>query len=278
MKISVISPVKNEADFIGYSAMAVLPFIHEILYGVANCSDGTLELLNHIKKKYAGEKLKIFHDEPVWEFSPMDMAAYNASYNALIERSTGDAVWFLHPDMVVTNPEAIAHVDGDALAFFTHVDSYARDMNTQILSGRTKRWKNIHRNQFGLHYHGGYGSLNEDFYHKDITGVSYRHYGDDFAEYPFEVGDSKIRVNHYCELKSYSRRLEKMKRCLKTQQPTFTDERIEELAMNHPRVTLENGAGIFGRFEFGPSTQPEPLVFQKYGDEFKRFGKQLTTA
>ena len=35
MKISVISPVKNESQFIGYSVMSVLPYIHEIIYNAA---------------------------------------------------------------------------------------------------------------------------------------------------------------------------------------------------------------------------------------------------
>jgi hypothetical protein len=279
MKISVISPVKNEVDFIGYSVMAVLPFIHEIVYTCAPSTDGTDNLLAFIKAKYAGDRLQLHYksDSGDFDFDPMDMEAYNEAYNFAIRHSTGDAVWFLHPDMIVTNPEAIAKVgeSDDALAYFTHVTSYARDLKTEILAGRAKRWKNIHRNQFGLHYYGGYGSVNEDFYHKDITGKAYRHHGQEFTEYPFEVVDSGITVNHYCELKSYSRRLEKMKRCLKTQHPGFDDKRIEELAMRHPRVTLENAGETFGHFEFGPSKSPTPKVFELYKDEFEAFKTEL---
>ena len=148
MKVSIFSPVKNEVDFIGQSVMAVLPFVHEILYGVAPSNDGTEELLTHIQTKYAKDKLKLFwgdkNGEPIWDFNPLDMEAYNRSYNYLIEQATGDAVWFLHPDMIVTNPDQIAKLDDGPLAWWTHLDSYAGDLTTKIAAGRADRWKNIH--------------------------------------------------------------------------------------------------------------------------------------
>jgi glycosyltransferase involved in cell wall biosynthesis len=287
MKISVICPVKNEVDFIGYSVMAILPYVHEIVYTCAESTDGTDELLEHIRTKYAKDKLKLHYQiEPSeigeragnFDFDPLDMRAYNAAYNYAIGQATGDAVWFLHPDMIVTNPEMITTIEDGPLAWFTHVDSYARDLQTEIVKGRSKRWKNIHAKQFGLHYYGGYGSANEDFYHRDITGNSYRHFGTDFAEYPFEVGDSKIEINHYCELKTYDRRLEKMVRCLKTQNPGMPEDRIHELAKRHPRVTLESANRQFGQFDFQPSTKPVPSVFAKYKKEFETFKKELVHA
>jgi hypothetical protein len=277
MKISVFSPVKNEVEFIGYSVMAVLPYVHEILYGVAGSTDGTEELLTHIRDKYAKDKLKLFfgdsNGEPFWDFDPMDVKAYNASYNYLIEKATGDALWFLHPDMIVTNPAKIAELADGPLAWWTTITSFARDMQTQIVAGRATKWKNIHAKKFGLHYYGGYGSQNEDMYHRDITGTAYRHFGEEFDEYPFEVADSGITVNHYCELKSYARRLEKMKRCLKTLSPHLSDERIAELAVQHPRVTLEETSARFGRFEFTPTEVPPPDVFDTYRAEFESFKK-----
>jgi glycosyltransferase involved in cell wall biosynthesis len=278
MKISIFSPVKNEVDFIGYSIMAALPYVHEILYGVAPSDDGTEELLDHIQQKYAKEKLRLFwghaNAEPIWGFDPMNMEAYNRAFNYLIEHATGDAAWFLHPDMIATNPEKIEAITPGPLAWWTHVESYAGDLQTRIAKGRATRWKNIHAKQFGLHYFGGYGSQNEDMYFADITGGAYAHYGQEFDEYPFEIGDSGVKVNHYCELKSYSRRLEKMKLCLKTQHPGFDDKRIEELAMRHPRVTLDTVSQSFGDFAFEPATEPVPHVFAKYGEEFRAFRKQ----
>lgn len=278
MKVSVISPVKNEVEFIGQSIMAVLPHVHEILYGVAPSDDGTEELLRHIQQKYANDKLRLFwgdnNGEPIWDFNPMNMEAYDRSYNYLIDVATGDAVWFLHPDMIVTNPEQIGTLGDGPLAWWTQITSFARDLNTKISAGRSTRWKNIHAKKFDLHYYGGYGSQNEDFYHRDITGSSYRHYGTDFEEYPFEVAASGINVNHYCELKEYARRLEKMKRCLKTLHPQATDQQIDEMARIHPRVSLDAKETRFGRFEFTQMSGDIPEVFKHYGDEFKAFNKR----
>lgn len=274
MKVSVIAPVKNEVDFIGYSIMAVLPHIHEIVYAVGACDDGTLDLLRHIKEKYAKDKLKILEDH-AYEFNPMDMAAYNRAFNDCIDASTGDACWFLHPDMVVTNPDAIEALTEGPVAWWTHITSYANDFSTRIVKGRGDRWKNIHAKKFGLHYFGGYGSQNEDFYHRDITGTEYKHYGAAFDEYPFEVADSEIRINHYCELKAHRRRLEKMKLCLKTQHPELPDELITSLAARHPRVTLKTAATQFGHFVFARSEDETPPVFDQYREEFESFKKEV---
>jgi hypothetical protein len=269
VKISVMAPVKNEADFIGFSIMAVLPHVHEFVYACAQSNDGTDEMLDYIKTTYAKDKL-IVSREPQWDFNVHDMAAYNASFNFCIETATGDAVWFLHPDMIVLNPEKIADIGGDALAFYCTVNSYAKDGHTLITKGRTNKWKNIHRKTLGLHYFGGYGSQNEDFYHSDITSDEHDHYGDNFSQYPFDVADSGIRLNHYCECKPYSRRYGKMVACLETLYPNTSAERIEELAANHPRVNLESRSNGFGDFQFADVSDPLPNVFDKYGAEFER--------
>ena len=277
MRVSVISPVKNEVQFIGYSILAALPYVHEIIYTCAPSSDGTDELLAHIKAKYAGDKLKLFYSmEPGelgeaggnFDFNPHDMKAYNAAFNYAIGKATGDACFFLHPDMIVTQWKPL---EGRALAWYTNIASYARDFNTVITKGRTDKWKNIHQKKLGLHYYGAYGSQNEDFYHSDITGKSYKHYGSDFSKYPFQVADSGIHVNHYCELKPYGRRLEKMKTCLKTL--GAADEWIEDNAANHPRVSLEDSSKVFGEFAFEKSEEPIPHVFERYEKEFSQFTK-----
>jgi hypothetical protein len=92
------------------------------------------------------------------------------------------------------------------------------------------------------------------------------------------VTNSGIEVNHYCELKGYKRRLEKMKLCLKTQHPNFDKTLIDELAMNHPRVTLEDTSSQFGKFEFSESSDPIPDVFMKYKDEFESLKKEKVLA
>ena len=289
MRISVVGPVLNEVDFIGQSIMAALPYVHEFIYTLDEKSnDGTRELLRYIKEKYAHEKLIVL-EHPT--FHPSDMERYNAAFNVGIGRSTGDACWFLHPDMIVTewpdvadsckkvpncfelHPDAVLTPQGP-LAWWVTVTSFARDFRTVITKGRTDRWKNIHAKRLGLHYFGGYGSQNEDFYHSDITGRSYKHYGSEFSKYPFEVADSGIKLNHYCELKGYARRLEKMKLCLKTQHPQADAGWIEERATHHPRVTLEPTTDRFGAFEFKESDQSVPEVFSKYADEFSQFKKE----
>jgi len=270
LKLTAIAPVLNEVDFIGYSVMAALPYICQFIYALDEKSDdGTRELLNHIKKTYAHEKLIAFRHP---NFHPSDTAAYDAAFNACIEKATGDAIIFLHPDMIITEFKPL---EQGPLAWWTTIKSFAGDFQTEITKGRATRWKNIHARKFGLHYAGAYGSQNEDFYHRDITGNSYRHYGEEFSKYPYQVADSGIKINHYCELKDYSRRLEKMKLCLKTLYPRYTDEFIEENAIQHPRVTLEPTSLEFGRFEFAKTTEPVPFVFEQYKKEFDAFKKEL---
>lgn len=273
IRISVVCPVLNENPWIGLSVMAALPYVHEFVYALDEKSDdGTRDLLFYVKDKYAHEKLVILDKYP--NFHPHDMKAYNKSFNDCIAKSTGDAVWFLHPDMIVTGGPLLG-VPPSAMAWWVQMTSYAGDMHTLITKGRTDKWKNIHAKKMGLHYFGGYGSQNEDFYHSDITGKSYKHFGAEFSKYPFQVMNSGIKVNHYCEAKDYKRRLEKMKLCLKTLHPDFTDARIEQLAIQHPRVTLEQSSRQFGAFEFAESKEPLPEVFEKYGEEFKQFQKEL---
>ena len=244
--------------------MAAHPYVDEFVYAVSpKSNDGTIEILRHIGREYGKVRLLI---DPRYDFDPMDTPAYNRSYQDCIDQAKGDAVWFLHPDMIVTKwsdpPEA-------AMAWWVKMTSYAKDVNTVITKGRSGKWKNIHRKKFGLTYLGGYGSANEDFYHSDITGKSLKHFGTDFSKYPFIVRDSGIEVDHYCEAKPYQRRLEKMKRCLKTQGIP------EELAEQHPRVTLEDSTRAFGEFGFGPRTTQIPDVFVKYREEFEPFQKEV---
>ena len=272
MRISVVCPVLNEAPWIGYSILAALPYMHEFIYAVDEKSnDGTGELLFHVKQKYAHEKLRILRHPT---FHPLDTRAYNEAFQVCIDKATGDACMFLHPDMVITNPHAIDDMPS-ALAWTTTVTSYAGDFQTIITKGRCDQWKNIHARKFGLTYLGGYGSHNEDFYHTDITGKSLKHYGTEFSRYPFHVANSGIKINHYCELKDYSRRLEKMKSCLRTQNPLATDEWINERATQHPRVSLEPSSTRFGTFEFTKSEDIKiPDVITKYKSEFESFIKE----
>lgn len=272
IRISAVTPVLNEAPWIGFSILAALPYLDEFVYLLDEKSDdGTRELLFHVKQKYAHEKLVIV-DHPT--FHPHNQAAYNNAFNVGIAKATGNACMFLHPDMIITDGPKDGIPEG-AMAWWVAMKSFAGDMKTVISKGRCGQWKNIHAKKMGLHYFGGYGSQNEDFYHSEITGKTYKHFGTDFSNYPFKVTEAGIKVNHYCENKDYTRRLEKMKLCLKTLYPDFSDERIAEIAVQHPRVSLEESSQQFGRFEFEKSQEPVPEVFEKYGEEFNAFKKEL---
>lgn len=271
MTVAVIAPVLNEAQFIGYSIMAAHPYVTEFVYAVSPKSDdGTVEILRHIAKNYGNVRILL---QSKYDFNPLDTKAYNGAFQDCIDQTRCDYVFFLHPDMICTKWGELR--DNGPLAWYTHITSYANDFNTVITKGRCDKWKNIHANKWGLTYLGGYGSQNEDFYHREITGNSLKHYGSEFLKYPFAVGDSGIQINHYCELKSYRRRLEKMKLCLKTQNPGCGAIRIEEMALHHPRVTLESSSNQFGQFEFSQTTEPIPDVFNKYKAEFEPFTKEL---
>lgn len=260
MKLSVFTPLKNEAEYIGYSVMAIAPYVHEFVYGVSPSTDGTMDILQDIKSKHVGDKLKLFEMD---DFDVRDQKAYEGAYNFLIQKATGDALFYLHADMIVTNGQMIDQIVPGPLAWWTIIRSFAGDRTTEIVQGRAKKWKNIHANKFGVHYAGAYGSQNEDMYFRDITGTSYRQY-DDFNGYPFELAPSKLIVHHYCEAKTYSRRLEKMRICLKQQHPGWDDKLIDEMATIHPRVTLEPSSERFGHFEFVPMPDSLPDVFEKY--------------
>jgi glycosyltransferase involved in cell wall biosynthesis len=272
MKISVIGPVKNEVEFIGYSIMDSLPYVHEYIYACAESDDGTDELLDYIKEQYAGDKLKILRN-PAYDFNPKDTRLYNAAFNDCIKEVTGEAVWFKHPDMICLNPEIIPSIDGKSLAYWTEIKSYAKDFKT-LIQGRQTRWKNIHKNEFGLHYYGDYGSVNEDFYHSDITGDSHVFHGSEFKKYPFEVSYSGLKVNHYCELKPFKRRFEKMKSCLRNLYPEWGEGLIQEMASKHPRVTLEDTSSDFGNFSFVEEEEALPPIFKQYKGEFSQFIKE----
>jgi hypothetical protein len=280
MKIAAIAPVFNEVDYIGYSIMAALPGVDSMHYGIdAKSDDGTFELVKMLADT-AGKGKVFWYKAPDFDIDVMNQKQYEGAYNALIECAISmkpDAILYLHPDMIITNPEQMLALKDDALAFFTHITSFAGDMKTIITKGRDARWKNIHSPRFRLTYCGAYGSQNEDFYHKDITGNAYRHYGTEFSKYPFRVVDSGIKINHYCELRDYKRRLEKMKLCMKTLYPDFSDARIEQLAVQHPRVTLEQSSRQFGTFEFSESKEDVPEVFAKYKETFDQFKTKETS-
>jgi hypothetical protein len=225
-------------------------------------------MLRHIAKNYGNVRILL---QSKYDFDPRDEKAYNTSFQDCIDQTRCDAVFFMHPDMVV---KKWTDLKPGPLAWTTQMTSFARDLTTVITKGRCTSWKNIHARKFGLVYRGSYGSQNEDFYHREITGDSLKHYGTDFKKYPFQVATSGIELNHYCENKPYKRRLEKMKLCLQTLYPRFGAAKIEEIAVQHPRVTLEQSSDQFGAFEFTETSEAVPEVFAQYEAEFSPYMKE----
>lgn len=266
MKISVFSIVKNEAQFIGYGVMSLLPYVDEIVYADGNSTDGTLDILKHIKKKYDTDgKIKIFER---WDFKDFK-EDYVRLFNDLMKECHADYLWYCHPDMILTDPGKLIERDSwEAKAFYVNIRSFAgEDMNLEITRGRTNRWKTIMKNAFGLHYWGHYGHEHEDMYFQDITGNSHVVHGE-MRKYPFRVEDSGIKLEHMCECKPRKRREQKMDTVLRTISGIKDERHLAEILANHPRVHLQNHDGPWGHFRFEPRKDPIPDVFQKYKEEF----------
>jgi glycosyltransferase involved in cell wall biosynthesis len=264
MKISAMSIIKNESQYIGYSIMSVLDYVDELVYFDGNSTDGTIEIIEYIQKKYdKDKKIKLFKNKDFKNFNE----DYTRLNNECLSMCTGDYIWFLHPDMVVLNPEKIK-IDGKFIRYFVNVNSIAGENAELVMtSGRTGKWYTIYKNDLGLHYHGFYGSPDEDFYFRAITGDEHvDHQG--LKPRPYAIQDSGITLNHYCETKPYDRRLEKMKKVLKLCFPNMSDKDIDVSAKEHPRVNL--GDGVWNKVLFTFEKNKEvPEVFKKHKKEFE---------
>src|SRR3990167_2412501 len=277
MSVSVFALIKNESQFIGYSVMSLLPYVDEFCYGDGNSTDGTLELLDYIKKKYDPEnKIKVFRDFDFSDFKD----DYVKKFNEIMNKANGGYKFYCHPDMILTDPGQLVNREKwKDFAYFVYMRSFAgEDMDLEIIKGRTNKWKTIMKNGFGLHYWGYYGDQNEDMYFKAITGDTHRVY-QDMRQYPFQVGDSGVKISHFCECKPRARREEKMKTVFKTVGLMKTDDsEIHEfdLVSSHPRVHLQNHSGPWGSFEFTPRKDALPDVFEKHKQEFDEvLGRKL---
>jgi len=270
--ISILTPVKNEAQFIGYGVMSVLDYVDEIVYADGNSTDGTLEILQHIKKRYDHkDKIKLCINKDCRNLQK----DYERLFNFLLGKCKSDYVWFLHPDMLVTNPHEIREGLNDGLRYGINVRSVAGEhYNREIVSGRGGTWNNIYRNDYGIHYAGYYGSADEDFYFRDITGSSHDPY-DIIYPKPYVSRLTDIEVYHFCECKPYERRYEKMCKILRTVFPHLKEEDVVKNAKVHPRVTLKNGTFNGAEFKFkkhGNLLHSLP-VWKQYHEEFEKLRK-----
>ena len=262
-----MSIIKNEAEYIGYSIMSVLDYVDELVYFDGNSTDGTIEIIEYIQKKYdKDKKIKLFKNKDFSNFKE-DYVRLN---NDCLKACSGDYIWFLHPDMTCLNPEVIKqNICGKYIRYNVKVDSIGGEKRDKLFTkGRLFRWQTIYKNDFGLHYYGYYGTPEEDFYFKDITGDDHSIY--DFSNpKPYTIKDTNIKINHYCETKPYDRRLDKMIKVFGISNPQLTQEEVLEHIKEHPRVTLKGG--IFRGVKFEVIDNPKQAdIFEKY-KEFEQF-------
>lgn len=267
MKISTFCLIKNEVDFVGFCIMSVLDQVDEMVFADGNSTDGTLKLIEHIRKEYdKDKKIKLFKNRDCRNLRD----AYVNLNNWTIKQCSGDIIWFLHPDQIVYRPEIIrSSLTIDALRYSVRMISFAGDTDHMFEQGRTDTWSTIYKNTFGLKYIGWYGAINEDLYFTGITGDDYTFYK--YSDYlPYKIEDTDIVIYHYCDTKPYERRLGRMIKILENLFPGGEKEALLDIAKKHPRVTLRDGYGLEVKLKIKKITLDQPEVFEKY-KYFKEF-------
>lgn len=256
MSIGSFILIKNERSWIGPHLANWLPHLDQMVFLDGNSDDGTLEIIKDFRAHHpSGHKIKLLEDR-----DPKDLRDdYVRLFNEALTAVDCDLAFFLHPDMVAENPEAVRLIaDGDGVAYWTQMISFAGEPDGELyrILGRDERWKNIYRRRgpdLGAHYHGWYGAWNEDVYFEAITGDTHDHHGADLSRYPYLVAPSGLRILHYSDVRPYARRLGRMATCLQNQNHASTRDQAEALAATHPRVTLKDGGGFtFERAEYHP--------------------------
>lgn len=266
-RISAFSVVKNESQFLPYGLISILPYVDEVVYFDGNSTDGTIKLIQHIQSKYDSQKkIKLHLDKDFKDFK----SDYQRVFNECMKACSGDYLWYVHPDMILTNPGTIENRSTwNKFAYYVNMRSFGgEEMELEVVQGRTNKWKTIMKNDFGLHYWGDYGHTHEDMYFKEITGSTHWVFSD-MKAYPYEVGDSGIKLSHFCECKPRARREQKMDTVLRTNYTGQDYKRLDQFISQHPRVSLESGDSQFGKFKFVPRKNPLPEAFQKYKEEFE---------
>ena len=250
MSFGIYTLVKNEIQWIKPFLASWLPHVDQISLFDGNSTDGTLEIIeDFINKHPHGFKIKLQKDR-----DPKDLREdYVRLFNECMWALDTDWAAFIHPDMLPVNPEAVKGIN-EGIAYSVNIESYAGEPGGQLLkiNGRLKKWKNIYRLRnpnLGAHYAGFYGAANEDTYFSEITGYVHE-FHNDFSKYPYEVKDSGLKIMHFSDVRTYERRLDRMKKCLANQ--NYPPETIEDLAKSHPRVTFKDCAWM----TFEPAEYP----------------------
>ena len=264
MKVSAFTLIRNEAMWVGFHVLSMKDVVSEFVYYDGNSTDGTLEILDYLKKHY-GINIKVFKG-----MDPKDLKDdYVRMFDECLKWCEGDYAAFLHPDMIlVGSPNPNVWKSGP-FAFSVQMSSFGGEPGEwpqAIVTGRTDKWKNVMRNAYGLHYHGWYGAGNEDMYFRELTGDEHHLY-QSMDSYPYDVVDSGMHLFHYSDVRPYSRRLNRMVTCLLNQHPGMDRAWAADAAKNHPRVHLQSGPSPFGVFKFAPAPFV-PGVFTKHAAEF----------
>jgi len=267
MTISTFTILKNEVEFIGHHVMSLLNFVDELVFSDGNSTDGTIEIIQYIQKKYDHDKkIKLFLDKDCKDLQD----DYVRLFNWTLAQCKSEYIWFIHPDMLCLNPQVIKpSLESNAMRYSYKVRSFAEG-NKIITRGRGDRWYTIFKNAFDLHYWGYYGTAHEDLYFRDITGN--QHVAHQLVEHlPYEIEDTPIEICHYCDTKPYERRYDRMLKVLKISYPGLEEKQYVELASSHPRVSLKDGQwnGVDFAFE---DTDFKPEVFKRYKFNGKKEG------
>lgn len=246
--------VRNEIRWIVPHILNVLPHLDQMVFFDGHSEDGTLQAIRGIASDHPhGRKIKLVPGK-----DPANLRnAYVEMFNECMWSLDTDFAVFLHPDMYVQNPEQFAQVKkSDAIALYTHMESYAGEPGGQLYrieQGRGELWKNIYRLKkpnLGAHYHGWYGAGDEDVYFKHITGSDYQHHGQQMDRYPYSVEDSGLHIMHFSDVRTFNRRIGRMVTSLINQ--GHSHESAQRIAAEHPRVTLKEEHG----FKFVPAEYP----------------------
>jgi hypothetical protein len=261
--------------------MAFYPYIDKFVWADGGSTDGTVELLRYIKQKYD-------KDNKIVLLENTDCNIYDQTYVDLFNRLLGlcntEIIAYIHPDMIPMNPEVLETAfNDDNLRWNAGMLSFTDDKEHIWLGnkGRGDKWITFNKNDYGLHYYGYYGDVNEDLYYSDITGDEHILPSLKGGAIPYGIGDSGLMLYHYCDAKPYVRRYEKMVSVMnnhsqfKNSKPK--DRTIEEEAKAHPRVNCNDGEWrtLLGqKMEFikGKFDGKVPEVFEKY-KEFEEFKK-----
>lgn len=275
MSIGTFMITHNEAPFIAAHILRVLPYVDEMVF-FDSSTDGTAEIIESIQDTKDGGKIRLFKNHDCADMKDDYVRLFNEALHAL----STDLAWFLHPDQFVLNPERISQIaNSDAVALSTKMRSFAGEPGEQLFEmvGRGNAWKNIFRLRnpdLGAHYHGWYGAHNEDVFFSAITGDEHEHHGTDFSKYPYAVEDSGLEILHFSDVRTYERRLERMKTCLRNQ--GRPEGKIDEIAAAHPRVTLKDGFAIGDNFTLVPAEYPAEFLAAR--EKYRHLEKTLVHA